>query len=74
MRRGQNCSNGRQESSTRSSCRTLVEAWKAVFENVKAVQVESEDDDDDRLIADTLVSGGGVPSKGGKMCRKCFSA
>ena len=47
----------------------VVEAWKAMFEFVKAVQFE----DDERLIADTLVSGGGVPSKAGKMCRKCFA-
>lgn len=40
----------------------VVDAWKAVFENVQ--------DDDDRLCADTLLAGREVP---GKMCRKCFS-
>ena len=43
----------------------VVDAWKAVFENVQV-----EIDDDDRLCVDTLLAGGEVP---GKMCRKCFS-
>lgn len=43
----------------------VVEAWKAVFENV-----QFDVDNDDRLCADTLLAGGEVP---GKMCRKCFS-
>ena len=43
----------------------VVDAWKAVFENVQV-----DVDNDDRLCADTLLAGGEVP---GKMCRKCFS-
>ena len=43
----------------------VVDAWKAVVENVQV-----DVDDDDRLCADTLLAGGEVP---GKMCRKCFS-
>ena len=47
------------------SAREVVDAWKAVFENVQV-----DVDEDERLCADTLLSGGEVP---GKMCRKCFS-
>ena len=43
----------------------VVDAWKAIFENVQV-----DVDNDDRLCADTLLLGGEVP---GKMCRKCFS-
>ena len=47
------------------SAREVVDAWKAVFENVQV-----DVDEDERLCADTLLSRGEVP---GKMCRKCFS-
>ena len=43
----------------------VVDAWKAVFENVQV-----DVDDDYKLCADTLLAGEGAP---GKMCRKCFS-
>lgn len=43
----------------------VVDAWKAVFENVQV-----DVDEEERLCVDTLLAGVEVP---GKMCRKCFS-
>ena len=43
----------------------VVDAWKAVFENVQV-----DVDNDNRLCADALLTGEEVL---GKMCRKCFS-
>ena len=52
-----------------ASSEHVVPVWKAFLEIV----LDGEESHAD-LDADTLISGGGDPSKFGRMCRKCFNA
>ena len=51
-----------------TSVEHVVSVWRAMLENAQA------DVDEGQVDADVILSGGGVPSKAGKMCRKCFAA